>query len=391
MRSKMSVLALAVMLVAAAATSALAAGQGWLGVTTQSIDADQRRELNLTLDGLLVTSVSAGSPVDKAGLEKGDVILSYNSRSVTEPEELRRLVRDTAPGRAVSLSVWRDGGRRTLEVKVGDTNDSGDDSFDTPVPRMAPMPDAPEPPAAPRAPRAPRERQRDDDGTVHRRMIVNGRELTDDEMDDYMKELDGETFMSPKDLKELKGLKDLKDIPGMRGWSSDDGSGWSFAPMGRGRLGVRVEKLTDDLAQALGVTGDEGVLVVQVLEDTPAQKAGVRAGDVIVRVGGESVSDPDGLVKALRGHDGGVNIVLLRKGMRRTIKAELDKARSGDGMFYGRNGKRFNIRIPEPGKTPQVYRWKAKDEAGSDEDLREELRQLRRELQELRRELGEKK
>ena len=56
MRSKMSVVMLALSLVAIAATSALAA-QGWLGVTTQPTDADLRRSLDLTRDGLLVNDV----------------------------------------------------------------------------------------------------------------------------------------------------------------------------------------------------------------------------------------------------------------------------------------------------------------------------------------------
>ena len=97
MRSKLSVVALAVSLLATAATSAFAA-QGWLGVTTQSIDADQRRDLDLSRDGLFVSSVSSGSPADRAGLERGDVILSYDGRAVSEPDELRRLVRNTQPG-----------------------------------------------------------------------------------------------------------------------------------------------------------------------------------------------------------------------------------------------------------------------------------------------------
>lgn len=389
MRSKMSVVVLAVSLLVTAATSALAA-QGWLGVTTQSTDADQRRDLDLTRDGLLVNSVSEDSPADRAGLRKGDVILSYDGRSVSEPNDLRSLVRNTEPGQSVNLSVWRNGSRRSLDVRVGELPGSEDEYFETPVPRA---PEAPIPPRAPRAPRAPSTPDSDDDGTVHRKMIINGRELTEEEMEEKMKDSDG--WFSPKEMKELEGLKDLKelkDLPGMRGWSNDGGRTFSFNSIGgRGRLGVRVEKLSDDLAQALGVGGDEGVLVVQVIEDTPAQRAGLRAGDVIVRVGNDTVSDPDALVRALGERNGTVDIVVLRKGVRRTIQADLERGTAPRAFSVNPN-IRPNLRNRELDRTPQVYRWRAKDDADKEnQDLREELRQLRRELQELRREMGERR
>lgn len=379
MRSKLSVVVLALSLLATAATSAFAA-QGWLGVTTQSIDSEQRRDLDLTRDGLFVSSVSSGSPADRAGVERGDVILSYDGRAVSEPDELRRLVRNTPPGETATLSIWRDGSRRAIEVRVGELPSGDQDEFDTPVPSP------PDPPSAPRAPRAPRDMHGEDDGTVHRRMIIDGKELTEEEMDQKMKELEKDGVLHEKHFKELK---DLKDLPGMRGWSSDDGRTFSMFGTGRGRLGVRVERLTDDLAESLGVGGDEGVLVVQVIEDTPAQRAGLRAGDIIVRVEGTTVSDPDELVRALRDESGTVDIVVLRKGVRRTITATLDRA--GTPRSLAPNARRFERRIPEPNRSPQVYRWRARDEARSNEDLREELRQLRRELEELRRELGERR
>ena len=387
MRSKMSVVVLALSLVATAATSARAA-QGYLGVTTQSTDADLRQSLDLARDGLLVNDVSRDSPADRAGIERGDVILSFNSRSVTEPSDLRQLVRDTEPGRTVTLSIWRDGARRSIDVRVGELPSSEDETWDTPVPRTPEPPSPPSAPRAPRAPRAPEDRrdiriESDKDG--QRRMWVNGREIPEDEMDKMdMGDL--------KDLKDLKGLKELKDMPGMRGFSwSGDGNGMFGSAMGRGRLGVRVEKLSDDLAQALGVEGDQGVLVVQVIEDTPAQKAGLRAGDVIIRVGNDDISDPDGLVSALRERDGSVDITVLRKGVRRTIQATLDKATAPRAWSFSPSPRRFDVRIPEPDRNPQVYRWRARDDAKSNEDLREELRQLRRELQDLRREMGQRR
>jgi len=125
-------------------TSSSSTGKGWLGVSTQKTDADLKKGLDLTQDGLLVNQVTRDSPADRAGLEKGDVVLTYNSRSVTTPEQLRDLVRNTAPGRSVALGLWRDGARKSVDVKVGDVADSGDeDSFDAPVPPTPPEPPSP--------------------------------------------------------------------------------------------------------------------------------------------------------------------------------------------------------------------------------------------------------
>src|SRR5438034_10556123 len=120
MRSKLASWCVAATLLALATAPALAAGRGWLGVTTQATDEDLRRGLDLTRDGRLVNRVLEDSPADHAGLKKGDVILTFNSHTVTDPEDLRQLVRDTEPGRNVSLGIWRDGSRRTLELRVGE-------------------------------------------------------------------------------------------------------------------------------------------------------------------------------------------------------------------------------------------------------------------------------
>jgi S1-C subfamily serine protease len=367
MRSKLARWLAAASLLVLVTTPALAAsgsgtGKGWLGVSTQPTDEDLRQGLDLKQDGLLVNQVTRDSPADRAGLRKGDVILSYNSRNVTTPEQLRDLVRATAPGRPVALGIWRDGARKSLDVKLGDVSDSGDeDSFDAPVP--------PTPPTAPRAPRSPSSTriERNDDGDV--RVWVDGRELDEDEIKDRVKNMK---------LK-LKGLDDMGE------WEGNKGPG-GFTYMtpsvrNRGRLGVRVDDLNQDMADALGVTAGKGALVTEVLEDTPAQKAGIRAGDVIVRVSGDTVDDPADLTRALREHQGKVSIELMRRGARRTVDVEIPERDSTSRNWV------FN---PEPGWGSRGF-WKSKDDADSDAALRREIEDLRKELQELRDQMKSKK
>jgi len=330
-------------------------GKGWLGVSTQKTDADLKKGLDLTQDGLLVNQVTRDSPADRAGLKKGDVVLTYNSRSVTTPEQLRDLVRNTVPGRPVALGIWRDGARKSVDVKVGDVSDSGDeDSFDAPVP-----PEPPSPPSPPSSTRI----ERNDDGDV--RMWVDGKELTDDEIKQKLND------MKVK-MKNMEGDS----------WNWDGGPGthmW-MAPSvsGRGRLGVRIDDLNKDMADALGVTAGKGALVREVIEDTPAQKAGMRAGDVIVKVGTDTVDDTDDLTRALRDKEGKVAIDVLRKGAKRTVNVDLparDEMRS-------RAPRAYSFRIPEPGSGAWGYS-KSKDRADS-EALRREIEDLRKEIQDLR-------
>src|SRR5262249_22998833 len=162
------------------------------------------------------------------------------------------------------------GGKKTLTVKLGDGAGRGDvDSFDAPV---APQP--PTPPGAPRAPPRPHPTRRyNNDG--HRRQWGDGNERTDDEDHDPQKEVK---------------MNEEEHDDNMKSFHWQDGRDMHVftTPMvrSRGRLGVRVDDLSDDMAQALG-TSSKGALVTEVLEDTPAQKAGIRAGDVITRVGGD--------------------------------------------------------------------------------------------------------
>ena len=348
----------------ALAASSTSTGKGWLGVSTQPTDEDLRQGLELKQDGLLVNSVTRDSPADRAGVRKGDVILTYNSRSVTTPEQLRDLVRDTAPGRAIALGLWRDGARKSVDVKLGDVSDSGDfDSYDAPVPPTPPTP--PAPPAAPRAPRS--TRVWSDDGDM--RMWVDGRELTDDEIKDRMKEM------------KLK-LKNFDDMGNSFRWTGPDANLFmSPGTRSRGRLGVRVDELDKDMADALGVTSGKGALVREVLEDTPAQKAGLRAGDVIVRVGGDPVDDTNDLTRALRDRQGKVSIEVLRRGNRRTVDVDIPSPES-----VSRNRTRFS----EPGSGSWGY-WKSKDDAGNDDALRREIEDLKKEIQELRDQIKTKK
>lgn len=99
---------------------------------------------------------------------------------------------------------------------------------------------------------------------------------------------------------------------------------WDEAARGRGgRLGVSVEGLTPQLAEYFGAR-DGGVLVLSVSENSPAARAGLRAGDVITAIDGTRVRDARTLARAVAAARGEITIGLLRDRKELTLKATLD-------------------------------------------------------------------
>ena len=91
--------------------------RGRLGVTVQGVSGDLAAGLGLEKSqGAIVSDVTAGSAADKAGIKRGDVILSYQGRPVVDTNSFRNDIAATKPGSTIALQVLRDG--KTSEVKA---------------------------------------------------------------------------------------------------------------------------------------------------------------------------------------------------------------------------------------------------------------------------------
>ncbi|MDJ0946770.1 MAG: DegQ family serine endoprotease [Kiloniellales bacterium] len=94
--------------------------RGWLGVRIQAVTPEFAEGFRLEeAKGALISSVTPDSPAAAAGLETGDVILSWDGKAVDELKDLPRLVAFTPVGKTVEVEIWRDGARETLEVVTG--------------------------------------------------------------------------------------------------------------------------------------------------------------------------------------------------------------------------------------------------------------------------------
>ena len=95
--------------------------RGQLGVTVQGMTSELAQGLGLDeVKGALVSGVVTDSPAAKAGLERGDVIVSLDGKPVTDSNALRNSIASTKPGSSVSLGIVRDGRERKVSVALGE-------------------------------------------------------------------------------------------------------------------------------------------------------------------------------------------------------------------------------------------------------------------------------
>ena len=264
-------------------------GRAYLGVGLNDTAGDVR--------GALVRDVSADTPAAKAGLKAGDLIVRFDGESVRSAAHLARLVRETPAGRNVAIEAKRDGALQKFDVTLVERKateeffggDEGALAWGVP-PEPPDAPEAPEAPHTPRAARPPR--------ALH----------------------------AP-----------LPPLPRMFRWNSEgDADGLDFLlDRGPRKLGIRYQEISGQLAKYFRLADDEGVLVADVDESGPAAKAGLKAGDVILKFGATPVRDGDALKRAVAEARAGseVSLSIWRDGKPLELKVTLagEKERHTDG------------------------------------------------------------
>lgn len=231
-------------------------GGSRIGVSLRDVDDDDVKTSKLqTAAGAIVEEVSTGSPAEKAGMRKGDVIIEFDGERVRSVRQLTRLVQDTPEGRKVPAVLMRDGQRVTVTIEpradVGFESFRSKGDFAFAVPKRA----TPVPPAKTPTP----------DAFRFERLL------------------------------------------------------------GHNMLGMTLQTLSQQLGEYFG--SKEGVLVSAVADDSPAAKAGVKAGDVITSFNGAPVDDPSDVRRRAssleEGEEFTIGIVRDRKPM--TLKGKLER------------------------------------------------------------------
>ena len=105
-------------------------------------------------------------------------------------------------------------------------------------------------------------------------------------------------------------------------------------PVERGWMGVQIQMLTEDIARSLGLEGTEGALVADVFEESPAEAAGIRIGDVIRKFGGNVVPSSRRLphLVAQAETDDAVEVVVWRDGKRESLRLVVGLPPGAEGL-----------------------------------------------------------
>jgi predicted metalloprotease with PDZ domain len=223
--------------------------------------------------GALIENVVDDSPAEAAGLLEGDIIIGFNGNSVRGPRSLTEKIHDSEPGDSASIEIIRGGSRQTLTTELGER------------PGLMAFGVA----GAPRA-------LRFESGEWH----------------EQMEGLEG-------------SLKDLRfTVPSMRPYSL-------FSRSSRPKLGVQLVEATPELREFLGGTEDAGVLVGKVMNNMPAESAGIEVGDLIIALDGDDIANSGDLIAALADKDGQtVRIDVVRDKRVQTVQVAIPEPEDDD-------------------------------------------------------------
>ncbi|TIV23321.1 MAG: PDZ domain-containing protein, partial [Mesorhizobium sp.] len=108
----------------------------------------------------------------------------------------------------------------------------------------------------------------------------------------------------------------------------------------RGWLGVRIQPVTDDIAESLGMATAKGALVAGVIKGGPVDNGTVQAGDVIIKFDGKDIHEMRDLPRVVAESPVGkaVDVVIVRKGVEQTVKVTLGRLEDGEKLASGENG-----------------------------------------------------
>src|SRR5690625_1544180 len=138
----------------------------------------------------------------------------------------------------------------------------------------------------------------------------------------------------------------------------------------RGRIGVQITNVDDEVAKAIGLDGRQGALVSHVEEDGPAAKAGVRSGDVILDFDGKEVKQMSDLPRIVGATQPGTKakMQVWRKGKRETLTVKVDELKTADSRMPTPDQPK-ELAADRLGLSVEAFKAEDKKELGIDEGV----------------------
>jgi serine protease Do len=123
-----------------------------------------------------------------------------------------------------------------------------------------------------------------------------------------------------------------------------------FGETRRGWLGVRIQPVTDDVADSLGLSSAKGALVAGVIKGGPVDDGSIKAGDVILKFDGKPVNEMRDLPRVVAESPVGkaVDVVVLREGKEQTVKVTLGRLEDSDQAAAAESGADGGVINPDP-------------------------------------------
>jgi serine protease Do len=225
----------------------------YLGVDISDVSTERLSALKLKEEkGVEVTMVDQDAPAGKAGIKEHDVILSMNGTTIESEVQLKRMIRETPPGRVVTFGISRDGQPMTIKVQLADRR---------------------------------------------KQYAWAGPKMKDFHVD----------------IPSISINPDI-EIPQIN----------VVVVRSSARSGLMVENITPQLGEFFGVKDGNGVLVRAVEKGSRGEKAGFRAGDIIVKINEKPVHDTGDFTDVMHSRDSGtVSVGVIRDKKEQNLNLEL--------------------------------------------------------------------
>jgi C-terminal processing protease CtpA/Prc len=265
---------------AAAMGEAHREARGYIGIEMRDVSEEQLGFLKLKdARGVEITYIDHDGPACKAGMKMHDVIVQMNGQAIDNDDQLHRLLKDMPVGRTLNFVVSRDGQTQAITITTADRTMVGRQAWDQHYSVPAPGPS----------------------GVVR-------------------------AFLDSPKPPNATAQKEHKDLLGTE-----------TIILSSSFTGAKLELMGPQLAEFFGAMAGGGLLVRSVDGNSPAEEAGMRAGDVVVRINSISVTNGTDWTKTVHDNKGKpVPVVVLRDKQEKTLTLTPDgKKRSSLWLGFG--------------------------------------------------------
>ncbi len=279
-------------------------GGSYLGIEPQEVTKDNFGKFGLSsVRGVAVEKVVENSPAASAGLQAGDVIVKFEGEEITSVRKLSRLIAEVAPDHQVKLTILRGGNEQEITATMGKHEFPGvfNGNFKVEaMPNLQAMPKMPDMSKLPQVQAMPKVQV----------MPPNFK---------------GDTFI----------------------WKGDGENGFFFGA--NRQIGVSVSSLTKQLGDYFGVSDGKGLLINNVRENSPAAKAGLKAGDIIVEVEGKEVKGNADLIRTINEKkEGDITLTIIRDRNRQTVQVTPEKLKGELTPIFDEIAPTVNLQMKIP-------------------------------------------